>query len=397
MDGEVKKENRKPKNKALKIAASVLLVFAVSLLIIFTAAQKLGNVTVTAMASDVKAYFLSVGAGDGYPCAVDGNKIKNISINNSNLLILTEDKTTVLTPTAKEIMPQEHSYSNPVMKTKGSKAIVYDLDSGRFRIQSGTEILSEHELERQITAAAIGKKGNYAVACYGESVQSVLTVYGRNKREVFVWKFKDERVSDIALSDDGKYAAVCAVRVADGDVCSRLYVFNFKSEKPAATFDYEGTALVRADYVKGNDITAVGDNMRSYIKNNSKRQDDGGFGSDFLHNYCVNDKGRSAVVLSKYGSSALSELSVYTGSNKKQFTVSFDREIKWVDCGSKYTAVLFKNEVQTFNKKGEQTGSVTFNGEPLRVAVDGNKIYLLTTVSLYCCDAKGTTQLQSEK
>ncbi len=377
-------------NKQSKLIISVVLAIVSVLLIVFTAAQSLGNMTISSMADGVKSYFLSLGAGEGFPYDLDSTSVKDIKIDNSNIHLLLNTKTTVLNQTAKEIMPKPHSYSNPAMKSKGSKFIVYDLDSARFRLQNGSDIIHDGEAKSRIIAAALGKSGNYALATYSDSVQSVLTVYNTRNEEIFVWDFKSERVIDMTLSDNGKFAAVATVDAFNGEVSSKVYVFNFKSDKAVSEFDYKGTTVVKVDYVKGDNIIVMGDNIRSYIKNNTKRNDDINFGSDILYKYCITDSGRSAVVLSQYGSTSLSKLSVYSNNGKEQFTVSFNKEMKWVDCDEKYTAVLFENEVRTFNKKGKQIGSISFTGEPVRVAVDGSRTYVLTTSGLQCCDTRGT-------
>lgn len=369
----------------MMIAAIIII-----LLIVFTAAQKLGNMTVISMVSDVKSYFMSLGAGEGYPYAVKADTVRGMGMNNKNMILLLNDKTVSLTPTAKEIMPKNHTYSNPVMKQNGSKFIVCDLDSGKFRVQSGTEITKEYELDNRIMAAAVGADGNYAVATYGDDVQSVLTVYSKRHKEDFIWNFKNERVVDIALSDNGKFAAVAVLSYADAKVSSKLYVFNFTSEDYTACFEYKDSILVEVDYVRGESIVAVGNNIRSYIDSKMKKTDLN-FGSDELHNYCIADNGVGAQITSRYGSSLLSTLTVYSNKNAVNFTVDFDHEVQWVDTDGKYTAVLFDNEIKTYNKKGEQIGDIAFAGEPIRVQVDGRKVYLLTLVGIECFDIKDNT------
>ena len=376
-------------SKKTKLTVSVLFVLSAILLIVFTAAQDLGNMTITTMMADVKAYFMSLGAGEGYPYDIDAVSVRNMKINNSNIYILTDDKTTTLNSTAKEIMPQTHTYSSPAMKSKNSNFIVYDLDSARFMIRQNTEITFEGEASGRIMAAEIGKKGNYALGTYGDSVQSVLTVYNKKNEAVFIWNFKSERIVDISLSDNGKFAAVATVDALNGEINSKLYVFDFKSKDYVSCFDYNGTTLVKVDYVKGTDIVAVGDNLRSYISKNTQKQDDQSFGSDTLLNYSLTDTGRSTLVLSRYGSEALSKLTVYSKKNDKQIELEFEKEVKWADSDDKYTAVLFENEVKTYNKKGEELATQTFSGEPKRVAVDGKRIYVLTTAGLQCFKTKG--------
>lgn len=365
---------------------------AVVILIVMTAAQKLGNMTISTFTSDVRAYFMSLGSGDGYPYEISAAKVKNITVNKSNLTLLLDDKTTVLTSSAKEIMTKNHTYSNPVMKTNGSKSIVYDLDSGKYRVQNGADILHEATLEENIMAAAVGAKGNYAVAAYGKDAQSVLKVYSKSGKEKLSWEFKTERVTDVDLSSNGKYVAVAAINAENGEISSKLYVFNIsKGENYISCFDYPGTTLLRVNYIKGNNLVAVGDNLKSYIKNNSDRQDDMKFNSDKLHNYCVSHDGSSVLALSKYGSSSLSSLAFYTNRNKEKFTVDFDKEIRSVDTDGKYVAVLFDGEVKTFNKRGKQVGTVYFTGEPQKVTVDGSRTYILTGVNIKSYKTKGTT------
>ncbi len=389
MEEKGKKKSKLRISKKTKLTISVLFVLSAVLLIVFTAAQNLGNMTVNTMMADVKAYFMSLGAGDGYPYNIDAKSVRDMKINNSNIYLMLNDKTTTLNSTAKEIMPQTHTYSNPAMKSKNSNFIIYDLDSNRFRIQQNTEIKHEGEASGRIMAASIGKKGNYALGTYGDSVQSVLTVYNKKNEAVFIWNFKSERISDISLSDNGKFAAVATIDALNGEINSKLYVFDFKSEDYVSCFDYNGTTLVKVDYVRQTDIVAIGDNLRSCILENTERQKDYVYGSDQLSSYSVTDGGRSTLVLSRYGSAALSKLNVYSKKNERDFSLNFEKEIKWADSDEKYTAILFETEVITYDKKGEKLATQSFEGEPIRVAVDGKRTYVLTTSGLQCFKTKG--------
>lgn len=395
MEDKDKEKSKSKKRINIKISpkwkkrAKLAFVLTAVLLVVFTAAQNLGDITLTTMFSDIKAFFQSLGAGEGYPYQIDAVSVKDLKINNSNLYILTKDKTIALNSTAKEIMPQPHTYSKPEIDSRFSRFIVYDLDSSRFRIQQNTEIKYEGEASGRIMAGAIGKKGNYALGTYGENVQSVLTVYTKKHEAAFIWNFKSERIVDIALSDNGKFAAVITVEAVDGQINSKLYVFDFKSSEYLSCFEYKGTTLLKVDYVKKTDIVAVGDNLRTCILKNTQKQTDQLFNSDVLTNYSLTDKGRSTLVLSRYGSSALSKVEVYSKKNETQFTLDFDNEVIWADSDEKFTAVLFENEVKTYNKKGEELATHTFSGEPVRVAVDGKRTYVLTTSGIQCFKTKG--------
>lgn len=395
MDVKIKKIADEIKNnKKIKTLLYAILAVVAVLLLVITAAQKLGNVTINTMTAGVKAYFMSMGSGDGFPYDIDSQSVKDMKLNNSNFLVLFDDSTMLLTSTAKEIMPKEHKYSNPVMKTNGNHVIVYDLDSGKYRIQNSSEVVSEAELPNRILAGAIGKKGNYAVATYSDEVQSEVTVYTSSNKKAFSRSFKSETVSAVSLSDNGKYVAVSTVFSKDGKMSSKVYVLNLSSGKDENCFEYDSTVVLRVDYIKGENLSVLGDNLRSYIKNGKKKTDDITFGSDTLHNYSLSQCGNSVLVLSRYGSESLSGLYLYNERNKEKFCVDLDKEIKWVDCDDKYTAVLLENEVRTYDKNGKQIGSISFTGQPLRVAVDGKKTYVLTSASLQCYDTKGSQKAE---
>lgn len=382
--------------KKTKRVLYAFLVAIVILLIAITAAQKLGNVTVSTMFADVKAYFMSMGSGDGFPYIVDEKSIIDVNSNNSNLILLTDEKTEILTSTAKEISPQPHKYSSPVMKTNGSLAIVYDLDSGKFRLQNSSGVTYEKEMKTHIMAAAIGKKGNYAVGTYGTDVQSVLTVYNSANKEIYIWNFKSERISDISLSDSGKTAAVSTIYSNNGKISSKLYILEFKSDKAKACFDYPSTVIVKTDYVSDNDISVIGDNMRSYIRNEKAKIDES-YNSDNIKSYSLSDDGKFAVVFSKYGSTSLSSLKVYNSNNKEKFSVDFEQEVKWVSYDGKYTAVLFENEIKTFDNRGKEIGSISFSGEPEKVVIDGADTYLLTASNIQCFKTRGNHTEENTK
>lgn len=392
MKNSVKSKRKISLSSKAKKILTYLFAVAVVILLVMTAAQKLGNVTIDTFTSEVKTYFMSLGSGDGYPYGVKADSVANIIVNNSNLEVLTDDKTIVLTSSAKELQPKGHSYSDPTMKAKGSKIIVYDLGSGRFRIQNDTEIIREYTLEKSITAAAISPKGSFAVASYDENSQAVLYAYSKNGEQNFSKTLNGERIIDIDFSSNGKYIAVAAIGAVDGEMTSKLYVFNVKnSEKYISCFEYPGTTLLRVNYIKGNNLVALGDKIRTYIKNNTEKIEELNFASDRLGSYSVAPNGFSALMLSKYGSTSLSELTLYTNKNKQKFTQTFEQEVKGVSTDGKYTAVLFDGEVRTFNKKGKQVGTIYFNGDPRMVVVDGITTYVLTSVNILSFDTKGTT------
>ncbi|MBP9988027.1 MAG: hypothetical protein KBT46_00875, partial [Ruminococcus sp.] len=105
-------KKKKKKNTKLRLFFTIIFALIVVVLVSLIAAQRLGNMTISAIASETKAYFMSFGAGDGFPYEIDSSDVKNIVVNNSNLFMLLENESKVITPTAKEIYNSEHRYTD---------------------------------------------------------------------------------------------------------------------------------------------------------------------------------------------------------------------------------------------------------------------------------------------
>ena len=75
--GKSKKFKLRITDRSKKILTIVLAV-AVVILIVMTAAQKLGNMTVSTFTADVKTYFMSLGSGDGYPYEISAGNFADL-------------------------------------------------------------------------------------------------------------------------------------------------------------------------------------------------------------------------------------------------------------------------------------------------------------------------------
>ena len=124
------------------------------------------------------------------------------------------------------------------MDLRAGRLIVYDRGGRKLRLQNRTKILLEKELESDIVTCAIGRSGNFAVATREDNAASFLTVYDKNVNEVFKWRSSNDYIMDIALSDDGKYAAVAVAGSSSGKLYSKTYVFAFSKDKPLASLEY---------------------------------------------------------------------------------------------------------------------------------------------------------------
>lgn len=370
---------RKSGKKRLAFLIFIVLVVAAGGV---TAAAKFGGTTFTGISADIKGFFSSFGNGGGYPYNLSDSTIISAGKIGSGIMVLDNDSLSILNATAKEIAGVQHTFPNPATNTSNGRVVLFDRASGRFKVISPSGILFEKDMERNILAAALGKKGNVAVAAKSLNAQSDLTVFDKNKKEIFAWECANERISAVALSANGKSAAAAVIGANNAEIYSKVFVFDFDKNEPVAVFDYPATALIDLKFGSGNTLIAAGDNSISVISLDSGTKQDYSFGTGQLNCLYVHENGKTAVVLSAFGNELKNDLRVYSAKGALIFEKSFDQAVRRVSCDENYVSILFDNEVQTFNEKGRQMGSVTADKYTERIISAGKNTYLIEKSSI---------------
>ena len=114
--------------------------------IVFIAARTIGGVTLKSMVSDIKTAVSNLGTGDGYPYRLSGADIEEIYADSSNVFVFSSNKTMLLSPSAKNISEVPIEYGRPGINFNNGKAIIFDRDSGQYRVQSTSELIYENNL-----------------------------------------------------------------------------------------------------------------------------------------------------------------------------------------------------------------------------------------------------------
>lgn len=325
---------------------------------------------------------------EGFPYSINSNLVRDMRMLGPDILLLTDESVTVLDSSGREVSRLPHAYKRPVMDLRAGRLIVYDRGGRKLRLQNRNKILLEKELEADIITCAIGRSGNFAVATRENNAASLLTVYDKNINEVFKWRSSNDYIMDIALSDDGKYAAAVVTGSASGKLYSKTYVFEFSKTQPLSELEYAETALFDVSFSGRTTIQVTGDTLRGVIQNRTQKAEPVSFGTNELRSFSASEDGLSAVVLAEYGSMNANDLIVYDKDGQEKFRQSFSQEVRWVSCDGSNTAVLLAGSVQTFDAKGRRIGNFAVRSDALRVLVSGKSTYVLSMGELDRMDTR---------
>lgn len=380
-----KKKNKNKLKPGVVLGLKIALVVFVAIALIFFAARMLGGLTLTSAVESIKIAISNLGEGDGYPYSVPGSGVRKAYASGNRLFAFSDDRTVLLSSSAKELSTETIEYGAPKIDYKDSKAIVYDTDSGKLRIQNTSHVVSTHEVDNNITCAAIGEKGNFAVATLTSNNQTVFTAFNKSGEEEFTWNFGSSLVTDIDLSSDGKYAVVSVINSVNAKTNSAVFVLKFDSEDYVYCADYPTEVVVSVRYVRGHDIEIITDKKRAYIEDNSTPGAVFSFESDTLNCADYSDSGYSCTALLKYGSDSKSVLKLFN-KDKHIRDIDVDSEIKDISLDGKNTAVLTDDKAILYDKKGEVKGEAPVDASSTDIVLSGKKAYVFTPIEIVCVE-----------
>lgn len=379
MNSLAEKDNKREK-KAKRNLLKPFLVVLVILMLVLLAANAFTGTTLSGIGGTFSGYIEKLGSGDGYPYDISSENMKNVYPSDSNIILLTDVYARILSPGAKMKLNVQHNYSAPVVDANGSRFIIYDRDSKHYRVVNGKTVSDEMEAEGNILTCDMAANGSFCVASRSVQTASTFTVYDRKFNEVFKWNSSSDHIIDVALTDNGKYVAVAALGAENGEVYSKVLIFNVKSSESLAEFKFSSTAVADLHFTSRGYLYIIGDNMFTIIdKNKTEIKSQENFESGAMKFVSVGENGETAVMFSKYGSDNTGTVKYY--SYKGEETYSFDSKssVYAVAAGKNKFAVYYGDEIVVYNNKGEEREKIKSTADYDKIFYAGSELYLCRT------------------
>ncbi len=389
------KKNRKA---LLYVIISVL----VALLLIFLAAQSISNVTLSKVTDRVKESLINLKPGGGYPYSFSSDGAVLTDCADSDLVVLSEGYFTVLNSNAKELFHESLTYTNPGIKISNGRILIYDRGSTSFVLTGKSDYLYDSDstkkvLKGKIINANIGKDGTMAFATWSDEGLTEISVYNKKLVREFYYVFNKERIINVAVSDNGKFAAAAVLGAENAALYSNIYVFDTSKDKPIKTFKIDGETLIGLNFLDNKRISAVTTEAERTFYFRDKR-DYSKYDSDYsahkLSDFDFDKKSkRSTVCVSEYGSNKFILYAFYS-NGKKSCEITDLENVKSV-CSDKNNIVVQTNDkllcYDYFGKlKGES--ELTYNVD--KIEISSGKVYLFSGSKIYKCNPRRNQTLK---
>lgn len=374
--------------------AKIVLAITVILILLFVAADRFGNITFSSVGDYFSGLVSGAKRGEGYPYRFESATPDNVIKINNAMLVVDGDKTYVLDSTAKKLAENDHTYATPLAQSVNGRAVVFDVGGTGYSVISKSKLLYEKNTDSKIITAGIGKDGSVALSVRGNGAMSRLMVYNKNQKLVFDWSCAKETIIAVALSDNGKRAAVSALGAENGELYSKVMIFDFGYSEPVAEYNYGDKIVSSLKFINGKKLMASGERILSFIKN-EKEKEDIDLSLNTLSCIYTDSANMTAAVFSKYGSSSVKILKAYSKNGKELFSTEINSNVRDVSCEGGYISVLTDRQLLSFNKRGKQVGSSEVSSDVISCYTNGSNTYVLTTGSVEKYKTFGTTEKET--
>lgn len=245
------KLKRLRKRKKILVFSAIVLAAAVTLAI--TAA-----LTPASLIELMQNNFTSWGSGDGMPVSVSGSKSLGMQTRNGTVFVLTDTRVYAYNRSGKQIQSIQHGYSNPELYVSDSRTLVYDRGGVKLRIDTLNTNIANKSLSQIITAATLSDSGRAGIITEGDKSVSQLVVSDDSFSKFTAWS-STERLCAVALSRNGKTAAVSAITSSSGTFKSIVYLLDISGDviTEKTRLEFNGTPIVTLETV-GDRVIAAG-------------------------------------------------------------------------------------------------------------------------------------------
>lgn len=322
-------------------------------------------------------------SSENFPVEFLGTNLldKNLQLADNGLVYISDTSLVKLDAGGETVFSEQHSFTNPALKTCGENIIAYNIGGSNFRIMAGEEEKFHGTQGTAISDCDIAADGTFAVLSDQTGYLSQLSVFDADNNLIYSYSFNDCYAVSVSISSDSAMAVVGAVNTYNGEMFSRIYVLDFKKTEPLMTFNYENQILYEVDFLSDNSFAVITDSLLSVIDTDDFREHPHSFENKVLTSYCI--KYDNGVYLSLARSDDGRDCTVLgvAPSGEESANFASGLRITSVDVFEDRIACLADNKLCLFNEYGDSLGDWDVDTDARSILLAGKKLSYILGVS----------------
>ena len=194
--------------------------------------------------------------------------IENDFINfNGDLAVASKSKFMVLSHDLKKLLEINHNFRLPIVKSSKFKSLLFDTDGSSYMVTTKSRILYKGEMDNKIITGKVSERDSLILLTESDEYCCEIYVLSIDGELKYKYCFAKMYCTDVAINDEGSKVAVCGLKSENGIIKSVIQIFNFKSEAPIFTKEFENNKFFLIEFFDDNNLMSIGDNITVSVRN----------------------------------------------------------------------------------------------------------------------------------
>lgn len=304
-----------------------------------------------------------------YPVDISGSNAQHLARSQNYSVLLSDSYLTYYNDRGGEVTRYSCAYSSSLMRTAGKYVLVAEQGGKRLLLTTRSMTLADMTLTNNILAVDVNTKGQFAVLTQGTQGYAVdLTVYDQKGTQIYS-RSRASLASEVALSADGKRAALLSLEATNGVLATSVEVFSLTSTDTKALYTHTAadTLLYRLDFLSNDRLVAVGESGALLMTIDGAKPIAYDISGRQLLGYAVTE-GTTALILRARGDTDGGEVVMLDNEGAKTCAVPFTGEFRHLSAYGKQVLLLTDSTVQVITPTGA--------GKSATVEADGQQAVL---------------------
>ena len=299
---------------------------------------------------------------EAFPYKLDSGDKTILSVMGSKLSILNDLSYSVInSSSAQELIKDNHSYANPVIRVSGGYSVIIDQGSNVYRLDSSSENIYENSVDGKILCADVSDTGVIALATVSGIQKSTVTAYSKSLNQKMSYEVSGGYITSLAIDDRGRNVAFTVLSSDNAKIKSTIYTMSVNDPQPRSEFTYTNSSVLDLHFVSNN-VYVVGTDFVSVISSLTKEVKVYEQGSINTVSYYFNPADNLVIAFNDYTGAASSKIAYIQQNGKIKTQLDVNAEVKDITASGTEMTILTSSEVISYK--------ISTGKETSRAAVD---------------------------
>ncbi len=197
--------------------------------------------------------------GEGFPIPMAEGEFTSLADMKGDVAVTESGSVTVYHSRGEVLGCFPNSYTRPYSIARGGKILTYDLGGSGWQITSKTKVLHNENAAGVILAAALGDKGEVAVARRHASALSEVKVYSPRFEVMYIWESAESYTTALSVSENGTSLATGGVLSKGGALSSVIIFHDMTGERDRVSHTLPDSVILSMTFTRKGRLQVITD------------------------------------------------------------------------------------------------------------------------------------------